>query len=48
MKIRLPDFHYSRHDISVSDIVYLCTKITFTSFEVMASKCFKSFTKLST
>ncbi|WP_206663064.1 hypothetical protein, partial [Pseudomonas sp. Sample_16] len=48
MKIQLPDFHYSRHDISVSDTSYLFTKVNFTSFDNRASKCFMSFTNIST
>ncbi len=48
MKIRLLDFHYLRQLIPLRDTPYLCTKITFTSFENHLPKCFKSFTNIST
>ncbi|EJM72801.1 hypothetical protein PMI29_00963 [Pseudomonas sp. GM49] len=48
MKIRLPYFHYLRQVIPLHDTPYLYTKITFTSFEYHVSKCFKSFTNIST
>jgi hypothetical protein len=48
MKIHTADFHNSRHAMPLRDTPYLCTKITFTSFENHLPKCFKSFTNIST